>query len=95
MAEEEKRETAGTAPEGASVAPAEQPPAPVEGGPAPVAAGEAARPEPPKPKGPRIPLPSSLQEIVGALLFASESPLSANELRTCVASRRRRARTPR
>ena len=49
-----------------------------------MAAGEAARPEPPKPKGPRIPLPSSLQEIVGALLFASESPLSANELRTCV-----------
>ena len=37
-----------------------------------------------KPKGPRIPLPSSLQEIVGALLFASESPLTAAELRTCV-----------
>ena len=37
-----------------------------------------------KPKGPRIPLPSSLQEIVGALLFASESPLTANELRACV-----------
>ena len=33
-----------------------------------------------KPKGPRIPLPSSLQEIVGALLFASESPLTAAEL---------------
>ena len=37
-----------------------------------------------KPKGPRIPLPSSLQEIVGALLFASESSLTAAELRTCV-----------
>ena len=37
-----------------------------------------------KPKGPRIPLPSSLQEIVGALLFASASPLTAAELRTCV-----------
>jgi len=33
---------------------------------------------------PKIPLPSSLQEIVGALLFASPSPLSAQELRTCV-----------
>ena len=42
------------------------------------------KPEPVKPKGPRIPLPSSLQEIVGALLFASESPLTAAELRTCV-----------
>ncbi len=40
--------------------------------------------DPVKPKGPRIPLPSSLQEIVGALLFASESPLTAAELRTCV-----------
>ena len=50
----------------------------------PAAAEEAARPEPPKPKGPRIPLPSSLQEIIGALLFASESPLTATELRTCV-----------
>ncbi len=37
-----------------------------------------------KPKGPRVPLPSSLQEIVGALLFASESPLTPTELRTCV-----------
>ncbi|MGN0846635.1 MAG: SMC-Scp complex subunit ScpB [Kiritimatiellia bacterium] len=54
------------------------------------AAPEAAAPEAPvkldavKPKGPRLPLPSSLQEIVGALLFASESPLSAAELRTCI-----------
>lgn len=38
----------------------------------------------PKARGPRIPLPSSLQEIVGSLLFASETPLSAAELRTCV-----------
>lgn len=47
-------------------------------------APEAAKPEGARPKGPRIPLPSSLQEIVGALLFASESPLTAAELRTCV-----------
>ncbi len=40
--------------------------------------------EPIKPRVPRVPLPSSLQEIVGALLFASESPLSAGELRACV-----------
>ncbi len=40
--------------------------------------------EPMKPRGPRIPLPSSLQEIIGSLLFASESPLTANELRACV-----------
>ena len=37
-----------------------------------------------KPKDVRLPLPGSLQEIVGALLFASESPLSAAELRECV-----------
>lgn len=29
----------------------------------------------------KIPLPRSLQEIVGALLFASETPLTANEIR--------------
>jgi len=46
--------------------------------------GELPKPESVKPKLPRIPLPSSLQEIVGALLFASESPLSATELRACV-----------
>jgi segregation and condensation protein B len=34
----------------------------------------------------KIPLPRSLQEIVGALLFASETPLSALELRTAVRS---------
>ena len=32
----------------------------------------------------KIPLPGSLQEIVGALLFASETPLSAAELREAV-----------
>ena len=32
----------------------------------------------------RIPLPRSLQEIVGSLLFASETPLTANELRAAV-----------
>ena len=33
-----------------------------------------------------LPPPSSLQEIVGALLFASETPLSAADLRECVRS---------
>ena len=37
-----------------------------------------------KPKDIRLPLPGSLQEIVGSLLFASESPLSVSELRGCV-----------
>jgi segregation and condensation protein B len=37
-----------------------------------------------KPKDVRLPLPGSLQEIVGSLLFASESPLSAADLRECV-----------
>ncbi len=32
----------------------------------------------------KIPLPQSLQEIVGSLLFASESPLTANELRDSI-----------
>ncbi|MGN0855129.1 MAG: SMC-Scp complex subunit ScpB [Kiritimatiellia bacterium] len=32
----------------------------------------------------RIPLPRSLQEIVGALLFASETPLTAGDLRAAV-----------
>ena len=39
---------------------------------------------PTKPKEPKIPPPSSLQEIVGALLFASESPLTATDLRESV-----------
>ena len=38
----------------------------------------------PKPKEPKIPLPSSLQEIVGALLFASQTPLTINDLRQCI-----------
>ena len=37
-----------------------------------------------KPKEVRLPLPGSLQEIVGSLLFASESPLTVGELRECV-----------
>ena len=32
----------------------------------------------------KIPLPGSLQEIVGSLLFASETPLTAGELRAAV-----------
>ena len=32
----------------------------------------------------KMPLPGSLQEIIGALLFASETPLSATELRDAV-----------
>jgi segregation and condensation protein B len=44
----------------------------------------AAKPEPTRQKGPRIPLPGSLQEIVGALLFASETPLTVGDLRSCV-----------
>jgi len=32
----------------------------------------------------KVPLPRSLQEIVGALLFASETPLSAADVRECV-----------
>ena len=42
------------------------------------------KPAPVKPKEPRIPPPSSLQEIVGALLFAAETPLTASDLRACV-----------
>ena len=38
----------------------------------------------PKPPAPKIPPPSSLQEIVGALLFAAEGPLTAGELRACI-----------
>ena len=49
------------------------------------APAEERKPTPmPKPKEPKISLPSSLQEIVGALLFASESPLTATDLRECV-----------
>ena len=38
----------------------------------------------PKPKEPKIPLPSSLQEIVGSLLFASQTPLTITDLRQCI-----------
>ena len=37
-----------------------------------------------KPKEVHLSLPGSLQEIVGSLLFASESPLSVADLRECV-----------
>ena len=56
---------------------AEQPAGQQDGAPA-------VKPEPVRPKGPRIPLPGSLQEIVGALLFASETPLTVGDLRSCV-----------
>ena len=48
------------------------------------AGAPAVKPEPVRPKGPRIPLPGSLQEIVGSLLFASETPLTVGDLRSCV-----------
>ncbi len=38
----------------------------------------------PKPKEPKIPLPASLQEIVGSLLFASQTPLTITDLRQCI-----------
>ena len=57
---------------------------PIDGLPAGTAAEPKASPMPAKPKEPRIAPPSSLQEIVGALLFASESPLTATDLRECV-----------
>ena len=89
MAEEETEHIETPAPEAPPpAANAEGQPSPAaetanaEGQPSPAA--EAPKSEPVKPRGPRIPLPSSLQEIVGALLFASESPLTAAELRACV-----------
>ena len=49
------------------------------------APAEERKPTPiPKPKEPKIPLPSSLQEIVGALLFASQTPLTVTDLRQCI-----------
>ena len=49
------------------------------------APAEERKPTPmPKPKEPKIPLPSSLQEIVGALLFASQTPLTITDLRQCI-----------
>ena len=38
------------------------------------------------PKDIRLPLPGSLQEIVGSLLFASQDPLTAAEIRDAVKS---------
>ena len=32
----------------------------------------------------KVPLPRSLQEIVGALLFASQTPLTITDLRQCI-----------
>ena len=53
--------------------------------PAEAPAEEERKPTPiPKPKEPKIPLPSSLQEIVGALLFASQTPLTITDLRQCI-----------
>ncbi len=37
-----------------------------------------------RPKEPHIPLPSSLQEIIGALLFSSQTPLTLVDIRECV-----------
>jgi len=77
--EEEKNETPSetTAPVEAPVADE----APVDDS----APAEERKPTPmPKPKEPKIPLPSSLQEIVGALLFASQTPLTITDLRQCI-----------
>ena len=72
--EEEKIETPVEAPvETPAETPAEAP------------AEEERKPTPmPKPKEPKIPLPSSLQEIVGSLLFASQTPLTITDLRQCI-----------
>ena len=78
-AEDEKIETPAEA-----TAPAEAPVAdevPVDDS----APAEERKPTPmPKPKEPKIPLPSSLQEIVGALLFASQTPLTITDLRQSI-----------
>ncbi len=86
-AEEEKIETPAEVPATAEVPVADETPVADE---VPVA-DEASAPEEerkptpmPKPKEPKIPLPSSLQEIVGALLFASQTPLTINDLRQCI-----------
>jgi len=85
-AEEEKIAPRGEMPVEAPVetpveAPAEVPVDDAEGS----APAEERKPTPmPKPKEPKIPLPSSLQEIVGALLFASQTPLTVTDLRQCI-----------
>lgn len=75
--EEQMENAAAAAPEEVPApeeAPAQQEPSP-----------QPAPPQPaPRPREPRVPLPSSLQEIVGALLFASESPLTPGELRNTI-----------
>ena len=85
-AEEEKIAPRGEMPVEAPVetpveAPAEVPVDEAEGS----APAEERKPTPmPKPKEPKIPLPSSLQEIVGSLLFASQTPLTITDLRQCI-----------
>ncbi|MBO7686360.1 MAG: hypothetical protein J6V72_08255, partial [Kiritimatiellae bacterium] len=83
--EEEKIETPVEAPAPADVPVADEVPV---AGEAPIddsAPAEERKPTPmPKPKEPKIPLPSSLQEIVGALLFASQTPPSITDLRQCI-----------
>ena len=84
--EEEKIETPVEAPvETPAETPAEVPAeVPVDEAEA-AAPAEERKPTPmPKPKEPKIPLPSSLQEIVGALLFASQTPLTITDLRQCI-----------
>ncbi len=77
--EEEKIETPAEAPATADVPVADE--APIDD----AAPSEDRKPTPmPKPKEPKIPLPSSLQEIVGALLFASQTPLTITDLRQCI-----------
>ena len=90
-AEEEKIETPAEVPATAEVPVADEVPVAAEASataevPVDDAAPEEARkPTPmPKPKEPKIPLPSSLQEIVGALLFASQTPLTITDLRQCI-----------
>ena len=91
--EEEKLETPVETPvEAPAETPAEVPAeVPVDAAEVPVDAAEAdapaeeRKPTPmPKPKEPKIPLPASLQEIVGALLFASQTPLTITDLRQCI-----------
>ena len=84
--EEEKIETPVETPvEAPAETPAEVPAeVPVDAAEA-AAPAEERKPTPlPKPKEPKIPLPSSLQEIVGALLFASQTPLTITDLRQSI-----------
>ena len=76
MSEEEKKELEAEAATDAAAEPAAEE----------QAEGSPAKEQAPKQKGPKVPLPSSLQSIVGALLFASKNPLSANELKNCIRS---------